>query len=251
MHEFNAGCILLEKWLKDVPGLSVSRHSNHWVDDNAALDDADAVMIFSDGGGGHPALQNDHLERVEALTKRGVGLMMVHFAVEVPPDRGAKEFRRWIGGAYEHAYSCNPIWDADFKAFPEHPVTRGLQPFSLKDEWYFPMRFRPEMEGVTSLLVAKPSDETRDGPYVYPKGPYPHIQEAKGREETLMWCVERPDGGRGVGFTGGHYHANWKEPNFRKSILNALLWISGLEVPESGLASDVSDEEMAANLDPK
>ena len=81
------------------------------------------------------------------------------------------------------------------------------------------------MKGVTPILSAKPSDEVRDGPYVYPKGPYKHIQEAKGRSETMMWAVERPDGGRGVGFTGGHFHRNWPNDNFRKVVLNALVWI--------------------------
>jgi hypothetical protein len=72
------------------------------------------------------------------------------------------------------------------------------------------------------ILVAAPSDEVRDGPYVYPKGPYPHIQAAKGRTETMMWAVKRPDGGRGFGFTGGHFHDNWGNNDFRKVVLNAL-----------------------------
>ena len=40
-----------------------------------------------------------------------------------------------------------------------------------------------EVEGLNfvPLLVALPSDAVRDGPYVYPKGPYPHIQASKGR----------------------------------------------------------------------
>ena len=47
-----------------------------------------------------------------------------------------------------------------------------------------------------------------------------------------MWAVERPDGGRGVGFTGGHFHRNWRDDNFRKVVLNALLWICKVEVPK-------------------
>ncbi|MES2981213.1 MAG: hypothetical protein V4727_02780, partial [Verrucomicrobiota bacterium] len=96
-----------------------------------------------------------------------------------------------------------------------------------------------------------PSDETRDGPYVSPKGPYPHIQARKGEEETMMWCIERADGGRGVGFTGGHFHKNWADDNMRKVVLNALLWVTKVEVPEKGVESKVTEEDMAANLDPK
>src|SRR3954469_26034395 len=89
----------------------------------------------------------------------------------------------------------------------------------------------------TPILVAKPSDEVRDGPYVYPKGPYKHIQENKGRAEAMMWAAERPDGGRGVGFTGGHVHRNWANDDFRKVVLNALLWICKVEVPADGVVS--------------
>ena len=91
----------------------------------------------------------------------------------------------------------------------------------------------------------------RDGPYVYPKGPYKHIQDAKGRSEAMMWATERADGGRGVGFTGGHFHRNWKDDNFRKVVLNALVWISKLEVPKDGVKSEVTEEEIKANWDPK
>jgi hypothetical protein len=34
-----------------------------------------------------------------------------------------------------------------------------------------------------------------------------------------MWVYERPDGGRRFGFTGGHTHANWGNPNQRKVML--------------------------------
>jgi len=44
-----------------------------------------------------------------------------------------------------------------------------------------------EKDGVkfAPILVAKPTDETRNGPYVFPKGPYPHIQAEKGRSEAV------------------------------------------------------------------
>jgi hypothetical protein len=92
----------------------------------------------------------------------------------------------------------------------------------------------------------------RDGPYVSPKGPYAHIQAAKGRPETMMWAVERPDGGRGFGFTGGHFHLNWQNDDQRRLVLNALVWLTKLEVPAGGINSaPVSDVEAMQNLDEK
>lgn len=67
----------------------------------------------------------------------------------------------------------------------------------------------------------------------------------------MMWAVERPEGGRGFGFTGGHFHDNWGNDPFRKVVLNALLWIAKAEVPSDGVDSKVSPDQLNANLDPK
>lgn len=262
MHEFRAGTILLEKRLQHVTDLKVERHEMGWVKDEATFADAAAVVIFSDGGAGHPAIQENRLQLFEKLVARGVGFGCMHFGVEVPKDRGAAEFQRWIGGCYEHQWSCNPIWDAKFESFPDHPISRGVKPFEIRDEWYFNMRFATgfdqaeptQIDGVqfTPVLTAVPSEATRNGPYVYPKGPYPHIQQAVGRRESLLWAVERPNGGKGFGFTGGHFHTNWQNDQFRRTILNALCWISGVSVPDQGIDSaSVSDSEILENLDPK
>jgi type 1 glutamine amidotransferase len=252
MHEFRAGSLLLEKCLRQgYPQLKVEVHTNGWVADEKTFADADAIFIYADGGAKHPAVVDGHLETLRALTKRGVGLGCGHYGVEVVAAQAGAEFKEWIGGHYENQFSCNPIWDAEYKSFPKHPITRGVQPYSTKDEWYFNMRFRDDMSGITPILVAKPSDATRDGPYVAPKGPYPHIQAAKGRDETMMWAVERPDGGRGFGYTGGHFHTNWGNDQQRKVILNALVWIAKAEVPKNGVESKVTAEDLAANLDPK
>jgi hypothetical protein len=250
-HEFNAGTLLLKKCLAGVPGLEVVHYHNGWPDNEKAFQGASGIFLYADGGGGHPFIQQDHLRVVGDLMSRGVGLLCAHFAVEVPKDKGGKQFLNWIGGYYEHQWSCNPMWMPEFTELPEHEITRGVKPFSIRDEWYFNMRFRPGMKGVKTILSAKPSDAVRDGPYVYPRGPYKHIQKARGRSEAMMWAVERSDGGRGVGFTGGHFHRNWKEDNFRKVVLNAALWICKVEVPRNGVASAVTDADIKKNLDPK
>jgi hypothetical protein len=158
----------------------------------------------------------------------------------VPKDRGGPELLAWIGGYYETGYSINPHWTADFKTLIEHPVTQGVKPFAINDEWYYNMRFR---EGaVQPILRATPPDESRGTPAA---------KEHPGREEIVAWVVERPDGGRGFGFTGGHTHPNWGNEDFRKLVLNALVWVAGEEVPEEGIQSELSEEQLKQNLDPK
>ncbi len=251
MHEFRAGSLLLQKCLQGFPGLTVEVHTNGWVSDEKTFDTADAIFIYADGGGGHPAVVGDHLETLRKHIARGVGFGCGHYGVEVVPAQAGKEFKDWLGGHYENAFSVNPMWEPDYQKFPNHPITSGVKPFKTKDEWYFNMRFRDDMKGITPLLVAKPSDATRDGPYVHPKGPYPHIQEAKGRDEIMMWATERPDGGRAFGFTGGHFHMNWGNDNQRKIVLNALVWLAKARVPDEGVKSQVTEEDLMKNLDVK
>jgi len=251
MHEYRAGLALLKRCLEGVPALETTLHTGGWPADPRALDGVDAVCLFMDGGAKHAALEGDHMQVLEALTKRGAGLGCLHYAVEMPADRGGRQWQEWIGGYYETYFSVNPMWEPDLKDLPNHPITRGVRPFKLKDEWYFNMRFRPEMKGITPILAAKPSDAIRKGPYVYPQGPYEHVIAASGRDETVMWCVERPDGGRGFGFTGGHFHLNWGHDDFRKIVLNALLWIAKAEVPRNGVESKVTPDDLYANLDEK
>lgn len=228
MHEFRAGCLLLQSCLSEVEGLTVEVHDQGWVKDDAVLTDADAVVIFADGGGRHPAIQDDRLKTLEALISKGMGFGCMHYGVEVPVDKGAKELTAWIGGRYEHMFSCNPIWEPEFKELPKHDG----------------MSFTP-------ILIGKPSDDVRDGPYVYPKGPYEHILSSKGRMESMLWVVERADGGRGFGFTGGHFHINWGNDAFRKVVLNTMVWLAKADVPENGVVSSVTQEQLHANLDKK
>lgn len=166
MHEFRAGTILLEKRLAKIPGLTVVRGEMGWIEDEKALEDADAVVCFSDGNGNHPVLrEKGRLETMEKLAAKGVGFGCMHFAVEVPKDTAGNQFRNMIGGCYEHKWSCNPIWEAEFETLPEHPINNGVKPFSIRDEWYFNMRFTDgfsaegpsEIGGVrfTPVLVAK------------------------------------------------------------------------------------------------
>src|SRR3989442_6211941 len=72
MHEFRAGCLLLKSCLDGVPGVSVTVYSNGWPQVENAFDKASAVVIYADGGAGHPAIQSDHKQQLGELAKRGV-----------------------------------------------------------------------------------------------------------------------------------------------------------------------------------
>ena len=251
-HEHRAGCLLLKSCLNHFPGMTSVVYSNGWPTDAKAFDDAATIVVYSDGSGGHPLLQEERLKTFGALMEKGVGLVCIHYAVEPTIEKGQREFLNWIGGAFEVNWSVNPHWDAEFKSLPTHPITRGVKPFTINDEWYFNMRFRDGMKGVTPILSAIPTASTtnrNDGPHE--NNPAVRQKVAHGEAQHVAWATERADGGRGFGFSGAHFHRNWGNENFRKLVLNAILWTAKVEVPADGVKSSVSEAQLESNLDDK
>ena len=256
-HEHRAGVLLLEKCLDEFtareayPRLVTAVYTGGWPTDPTAFDNADAIFFFADGGGGHPVIQSNRLAQIDALAKRGVGIACLHYAVEVPKEKGGPEFLNWLGGYFEPHWSVNPHWLlAKAELAQGHPITRGVKPFETQDEWYYHMRFREPPKGLTMILTAVPPDATRGKPDHSHHG-NPTVRAAKGSREALAWAYERPEGGRGFGCTGAHFHKNWENDDFRKLMLNALVWTAGLDVPADGVSSAVSADDLAANLDDK
>jgi len=251
-HEFNAGCQLLKDCLNKVPGVHAEVYNNGWPTDEKAFEGAAAIFIYSDGGDGHPFNRPERRAVIDKLMKKGVGLGCGHYAVEVPKGPTGDAFLDWIGGYFEINWSVNPTWTADFKSLPQHPITRGVKPFSIQDEWYYHMRFPENMSRVTPILSTVPPKETLNRPDGTHSG-NPAVREAvaKGESQAVMWATERSDGGRGFGFTGGHFHRNWGNDDFRKVVLNAILWTAKAEIPANGTQSSVTPEQLKQNLDQK
>lgn len=221
IHEWEKDAQFLKQSLNlaaNIKPLSIDIHYNGWPENSDALDDADAVVFLSDGREHHPLKEPDRLAKIRELARRGVGLAFLHYAVD-PPDGAEADFMEWMGGCYESGYSQNPI--NTVKVSPvknNHPISRGCQGYVAEDEWYFDIRFRPDDRRFVPILTGK----------LPPWDP---------KDKVLAWAAKRQDGGRGFGFTGGHYHKNWHMEPFRKLVLNAILWVAKADVPENGVSS--------------
>ncbi|MCF2492724.1 MULTISPECIES: ThuA domain-containing protein [Dyadobacter] len=242
-HEHQGGSTLLVKSIQEgLPGVNAVLLQSGWPKDSAVLNDADAIVIYADGGGDH--LLIPHLAEMDRLTKKGIGLVMLHFSLEVPAGEVGNHVRDWIGGYFEINWSVNPVWEAAFSTFPDHPIANGVKPFSITDEWYYHMRFADGMENITPILQALPPESTlkgKDGTH----SNNPGVREAvltKKELQPVAWALERPDGGRGFGFSGGHMHKNWGNDNFRKIVLNAIAWTAKAKIPEQGIPSATPTE---------
>ncbi len=253
-HEHNAGSLLLAKMLNE-SGRKINASVYHneenpgWPTDKKLLKGIDSVVIYCDGGQRHVA--NNHVGAIDALQAKGVGVGCLHYGVETVDGEAGDAFLRWMGGYYQLYKSVNPHWTPHFETFPDHPVANGVNPFGINDEWYFNMRFRKDMKGVTPILSAVPPiDVIPEKDHHHNSTPDARAAVARGDLQHVMWVSENEDGSRGFGFTGGHFHDNWLDDNFRKVVLNASCWISDLKIPADGVASKAPTlEELKQNQD--
>jgi hypothetical protein len=252
-HEQYAGSMLLARLLNEnMPNVEAVVYKYAWPQDPHAFDGAASVIVFTDGDRGHPVIP--HRDQVNELTDKGVGIGFLHWGVEVPKGQSGDDFLKWMGGYFETNWSVNPEWTASVTPTPDIPATRGVHPFSTHDEWYFNMRFRPNMEGVTPVLSAVPPDSLRSGRDGIRSGnPAVRAGIGKNQPEALVWIATRgANDSRGFGCSGAHYHFNWAQDDFRKAILNCIVWTAHLEVPKDGVPSKTPTlDELLANQDKK
>ncbi|PYJ80557.1 MAG: hypothetical protein DME22_23935 [Verrucomicrobia bacterium] len=233
-HEYEKNVILLKHLLDTSPDLQgkvrVEAHFHGWPNDPSTLDDADTIFLTSDGTDreekNHPFYVGDHLQVIERQMKRGCGLVFFHWST-FSPMRVHDQITEWVGGHFDYEtgsapnrwYSAIQTWPAESKfGTPGHPILRGVKPFTTPEEYYYRIRFRENDSRLRPIIVTCPPKETNDF--------------------TVGWAVERADGGRGFGFTGGHFYANWWNADFRRLVLNAIVWTAKLDVPEKGVRSE-------------
>jgi len=233
-HEFLAAAIYLARTINaQFPNAyAVVYTKDKWPKD---LKHADTIVVLLNHGGS--AVNAAVKEAIEG----GAGFMAIHYGVEVNKGEQGQQFLKWLGGYFEPEWSVNPWWTPDFKELPKHAVTRGVKPFKINDEWYYHMRFVEGQKGVTPILAALPPLTTIQGggKTTSSHGGNPSVWEevSAGKKQVMAWTYDRPEGGRGFGFTGLHKHENLGDDAFRTLLLNAVAWVSKLEVPAEGVKS--------------
>jgi hypothetical protein len=234
-HEFVAAAVYLARTINaNYPDAYAAVYTKQkWPKD---LKHADAIVVLMNHGG---SAVND---AVKEATDRGAGFMAIHYGVEVNKGEQGQHYLKWLGGYFEPYWSVNPWWTPEFKRIPRHETTRGVKPFSINDEWYYHMRFVEGMKGVVPILSAVPPLTTvgwKEGQKPSSHGGNPDVYKevAAGEAQVMAWAYERPDQGRGFGFTGLHKHDNLANDNMRTLLLNAVAWVAKLPVPETGVPS--------------
>ena len=245
-HEFEAGCKLLAEAL-NASGLDVEAKVFHpgWPKDESIFEDVDACIVYADAGGRF----GEKYAELDKHVKNGMGIMFMHYGVHPSKDVGQKFFTPWLGGYMENNYSVNPHWIADLKANKQLPIANGLPAtFPAYDEFYYNMRFANDCDCCGGAVTGVPSP---DRMVRYINMWNEHGEQGFGKPQKLMWYKDTPatDGGRGIGFVGGHYHRNWAIDDFRKMVLNAIVWTARGDVPKAGVPSkSITKEQLSAGL---
>ncbi len=248
-HEFYAGSMLLADALnKSDLNIEATVVKNGWPKDESVFDGADACIVYADAGGRF----GKKYASLDKLVAEGMGIMFMHYGVHPSKAVGEKYFKKWIAGYMETGFSVNPHWIADVAANKEHPVSNGMpDEFTAYDEFYYNMRF-PTKEECDCCGPAATAIPTEKNVIKYINLWNKYGEDGLGKKQTLMWYKDTPtaEGGRGMGFTGGHYHRNWAVDGFRKLVLNAIVWTARVEVPKDGVKSTTVTKAMLnANLD--
>lgn len=243
-HEHPAGCELLAKHLNTC-GLDIQAEvSLGWPQDAAKAENADTIVLYSDGQDAHVA--KGHLPELAKRHAAGKGLVVLHYALEPTDAAMAAFFDEAIGGHFQVDWSVNPVWQMKDPLIAAHPVTSGVKSFEAEEEFYYHIKFR---DGAIPLFRALPPESSlgADGP----RSGNPEIRKKLALKEpqTLAWAVENPTKARGFGFTGGHFYKHFSNESFRKLVLNAVVWTAGADVPAGGVEGKVAPAPAYQTID--
>ncbi len=235
-HDYLAGCSLLGSLLEQTPGVRAIVVRDGWPQDERVLDSARSVVVYAGGNRKLPLLESpQRIESMQRLVARGAGIVMIHQAVSYPPDR-IRLAASWIGGAHVAGKSARGHWRTHHREFPEHPVTRGVEPWQIRDGWLREIQFPDGMRGITPLVWS---------------GPEHGGSRLGGDADVVGWVYERPDGGRSFSFTGLDAHSSWSAAGVRRLLVNGTLWAAGLAIPETGGPCAVDAAALRSYLTPR
>ncbi|MDQ3330972.1 MAG: ThuA domain-containing protein [Planctomycetota bacterium] len=222
-HEFRAGVRILHRLLADMPGLEVSTvdAEDDPQDIPKLVDAADGVVLFVSQGSEWVGSNPERLAAFERLAARKGGITALHWAVGAKDPRYIDVAKNLWGGCHGGPDRKYVVDQRTLEPNREHPITAGLEALTIRDEWYYTLKFASE--GTVTPLWTTTID---DAP------------------QAVSWAWERPNGGRSFGFVGLHFHENWGEETYRRFVSRGVLWTMGLEEPKEGLSLEIDRNDI-------
>lgn len=218
-HCYLPDCELLARCLRQTEGVEAVV-SRNWPTDPEVLRGVDAIVLHVREGGTllfHPP----HRDEAARLLKEGVGLAAIHWGTGAAMGEVGARWLAALGGWFNPEFSRYLVQESTVRvAEPGHPVSRGWNDYPLRDEFYIKLRFQPEAKPVM-------------------------VANVDGDDYPIGWVYERPDSaGRSFGFVGGHFHDNFAVEEFRRGIVNGILWTAGVELPAGGAPCEIGPQDL-------
>ena len=232
-HEYYAGLRVLEKSLAPASAqieITQVRADGDWQEGPELLASADGAVLYLAEGAKWIQADARRYEAFAKLAERGGGLVALHWAIGARDAKHVAGFQKLFG-------ACHGGDDRKYKFLEtsvtvvdkEHPITRGIADFTIKDEFYYRLKFVDDKRGLQPLLDAKIEDE----------------------QFPVCWAWQRPDEGRSFGFSAMHYHDNWQREEYRRLVAQAVLWTLKLEPPAKDWPGEVAAKDYELSPDPR
>ena len=224
-HEYMAGLGVLGTILSRVENVQpvVEKITEPWGAGPELIDSADTVVLFLAEGAKWIQQSPERLAAFQRLAERGGGLVVIHWGMGAREAMYIDEFVKLFGGIHGGPDRKYAVVDVRAEPVGKHPILRGIEPFDVRDEFYYRLKF-VKGSGKLIPLVRVPIE---------------------GEPETVAWAWERAGGGRSFGFSGVHFHSNWELEPYRRLVAQAILWTLDMPIPEDGLPVDVMKKDLA------
>ena len=150
---------------------------------------------------------------IDAYAQRGGGFVVIHAGAVASQtgkpavdDPATDYYRDLLGGTWRNKVTKwreGPM-QLNF-VDKEHPITKGIADFGMKDEIYYDLEMLP---GVHALATAPTPKKKGDG------------FEA----QTQLWTYEKPNAQRAFVFIPGHTYVNFARPDVQTLLLRGIAW---------------------------
>lgn len=222
-HEYVAGLKILKRCLQPIEGIELGlvRADEPFAEGPELIDRADGVVLFLCEGGKWMQHDEKRFAALKRLVQRGGGVVGLHWGIGTKDAKYIEGCLSILGGCHGGPDRKYQVVETTFAPVADHPIAVGVSAFKVKEEFYYRLKF-------SKAGVVKPVAKAR----------------IDGEDETVAWAWERPDGGRSFGFTGLHFHDNWKHADYRRLVAQGVLWSLKLPIPKTGLSADVPADEL-------
>jgi type 1 glutamine amidotransferase len=225
-HEYNAATHVIAKLLSQTERLQTIAVSadGEWKNGPELLDGADAAVVFVSQGAHWIQEDAARLAAFQKLARRGGGLICLHWGMGTKDARNIKAFVDLFGGCHGGPDRRYKVVDVTTKLVADsHPILRGIEPLDVHEEFYFKLKTPESADGFVPLIKVAIEDE----------------------DHTVSWAWDRPDGGRSFGFTGLHFHDNWKHDAYRRLMTQAVYWVLKRDPAKDGDLVPLTDADLA------